>query len=67
MTYHGNQTDFQQMKNEVAALKTHLRRHQISMGDAKVLFPSFLIILFDHLSWRLIISSLGSIHYRLSR
>ena len=33
MTYHGNTTDFQQMRTEVNNLKTHLRRHQISMGN----------------------------------
>mmetsp|Transcript_892 Transcript_892/g.891 ORF Transcript_892/g.891 Transcript_892/m.891 type:complete len:288 (-) Transcript_892:186-1049(-) len=40
MAYHGNQTDFQQMKSEVAALKSNLRRHQISMGDAKIQYTT---------------------------
>jgi hypothetical protein len=33
MSYQGNPTDFQQMRTEVNNLKTHLRRHQISMGN----------------------------------
>jgi hypothetical protein len=36
MTYHGTTNDFAKMKGDVNALKTHLRRHQISMGDDKV-------------------------------
>jgi len=40
MTYHGTTNDFAKMKSDVNALKTHLRRHQISMGDDKVDYTS---------------------------
>lgn len=40
MCYHGNTNDFSKMKDEVTALKTHLRRHQISMGEEKVDYTS---------------------------
>jgi hypothetical protein len=40
MAYQGNTSDFQQMRNEVNNLKTHLRRHQISMGNEKVTYTT---------------------------
>jgi hypothetical protein len=40
MAYQGNTTDFQQMRTEVNNLKTHLRRHQISMGNEKVAYTT---------------------------
>ncbi|CAE7695219.1 unnamed protein product, partial [Symbiodinium microadriaticum] len=40
MTYHGTTNDFSKMKADVNALKTHLRRHQISMGDDAIEYTS---------------------------
>jgi hypothetical protein len=36
MVYHGNANDFETSRQNVVALKTHLRRHQISLGEEKV-------------------------------
>lgn len=36
MVYHGNANDFEASRKNVVALKTHLRRHQISLGEEKV-------------------------------
>ena len=36
MVYHGNANDFEASRKNVNDLKTHLRRHQISLGDEKV-------------------------------
>jgi hypothetical protein len=36
MIYHGNANDFATSKQNVIALKNHLRRHQISLGEEKV-------------------------------
>jgi hypothetical protein len=36
MVYHGNANDFEASRKNVNDLKTHLRRHQISLGEEKV-------------------------------
>ena len=32
MTYHGTKNEYSKMKNEVVALKTHLRKHNFTLG-----------------------------------
>lgn len=46
MSYAGNSNDFKKMKDEVNALKTHLRRHQISMGEEKVCVHVLLLLFY---------------------
>jgi len=40
MRYQGNTNDFSSMKEEVTALKTHLRKHNFSLGDEKIDYHS---------------------------
>lgn len=40
MTYRGNGNDFNKMKEEVVALKTHLRKHNFSLGEEHVDYQS---------------------------